>query len=299
MSFSEHSPWLTADEGGIRRVPGLSYDDFVREHLLTGTPVVVSDGAAHWPALQRWSPAFLRAEFGERLVPVDGGQMRVADLVDRVVGATQSNPAPYLKGTGEGRYLSDLFPELLRDVTPHPVYTRPNWLGARFFPRSLRRRLNNGPRPEIYFGGLGAGFGRLHWDDLRLNVFSVQVYGTKSWLTFPPEESRNLYPDARFHNVSTVSDLARPDLERFPAITKARGHRCLLRAGDMLFLPPGWWHTTWIDEPSISVSINSANAANWWQLAGELRRRRTLPRGVIETAALAAYWALRAPFGYR
>jgi hypothetical protein len=299
MRCSPHSPWLTADEGGVRRVSGLSYQDFVHEHLLKATPVIVSDGAACWRALERWSPEFFRAEFGERPVPTDVGTMRVVDLVDRVVGATERNPAPYLKGTGNGQFLGDIFPELLQDVTPEPVYLRPNWLSARFFPHSLRRRLNNGPRQEIYFGGFGAGFGRLHWDDLRLHVFTFQVYGTKWWLTFPPEESRNLYPDARFHNVSAVSDLANPDVERFPAITKARGRRWLLRAGDMLYLPPGWWHTTWIDEPSISISINSANASNWWQMARDLRRRRSLSRGLLETAALAAYWALHAPFGYR
>lgn len=291
---AQYSPWVTAAENTIPRKKGVSYEQFVHQHLKPAKPVVLIDGAAHWPAVKRWNPELFRAELGDRLVPIGDQYMRVADFIDGVVNATQDRPAPYLQGTGEGRYLADLFPELVGDIDPEPIYAEPNWLTARFFPGSLRHQLNRGPRAEIFFGGLGAGFSRLHWDMLHVHVFAAQVFGTKSWLLFSPDDSPNLYPHPKYSNVSEVSDLFAADVEKFPLLRKAQGHRVLLEPGEMLFVPAGWWHTTTLSEPSISISINSANASNWRSLVRDIWQQKRFRRAVVHCTSLLAFGAMKA-----
>ena len=48
---------------------------------------------------------------------------------------------------------------------------------------------------------------------------------------------------------------------------KAVCDKFVLGPGEMLFVPAGWWHTTRLLGPAISVSIGCANATNWADFA--------------------------------
>lgn len=48
-----------------------------------------------------------------------------------------------------------------------------------------------------------------------------------------------------------------PDLSRFPLFPAARSVSCVLRAGEMLYIPPFFWHHIESTERSFSVSF-------WW-----------------------------------
>lgn len=48
-----------------------------------------------------------------------------------------------------------------------------------------------------------------------------------------------------------------PDLDRFPLFAQVRSVRCVLRAGEMLYIPPYFWHHIESLETSFSVSF-------WW-----------------------------------
>lgn len=52
-------------------------------------------------------------------------------------------------------------------------------------------------------------------------------------------------------------DIRQPDLQRFPEYAGVRFFDCVLEAGDMLYLPPRWWHYVQSMDRSFSLSI-------WW-----------------------------------
>jgi len=53
-------------------------------------------------------------------------------------------------------------------------------------------------------------------------------------------------------------DLDAPDAEqRFPGLADAPFRDCLLRPGQMLYVPPGWWH--YVRALTISFSVSF-----WW-----------------------------------
>jgi len=274
--------------GTVQRRGRISPEIFMREHVFAAEPVIL-EAAFDWPALDRWSPEFFKREFASRTVSVDDDELTVPEFIDRVVAGSESNPAPYLVGTGEGNYLRDIFPELLGDIAPRPAYLAPNWLEERFYPRNLSRLLNRGPNAEIYIGGVGSGFNLLHWDALYEHVFAFQIYGEKHWIVFPPSDSENVYPHEGHPNLSQINVFGGFDPQQFPRLADAHPRRLLLHAGDMLFLPGGWWHTTHIDGPSISVSINAANASNWSQLVTTLCKGGGLARAAVFGASLTAF----------
>ncbi|TFJ80702.1 hypothetical protein NSK_007879 [Nannochloropsis salina CCMP1776] len=85
----------------------------------------------------------------------------------------------------------------------------------------------------------------------------AQVVGSKAVRLFAPSESAFLYPcQGLLRNNSRVDPL-RPDLARFPLFARARSQTCVLEEGEMLYIPPLWWHHIQALSPSFSVSF-------WW-----------------------------------
>ena len=85
-----------------------------------------------------------------------------------------------------------------------------------------------------------------------------KVVGEKLVLLFSPDDSAALYPhpEPLLFNTSQV-DAEDPDLQRFPNFAGAKCVACVLRPGQMLYIPPTWWHFVRSLSPSFSVSF-------WW-----------------------------------
>jgi ribosomal protein L16 Arg81 hydroxylase len=60
------------------------------------------------------------------------------------------------------------------------------------------------------------------------------------------------------------------DLEKYPLFAKAQPAVFVLEPGETLFIPSGWWHTTQMLSPSISLSCNVGNATNWADMRHDL-----------------------------
>ncbi|GAB4821348.1 hypothetical protein N2152v2_008394 [Parachlorella kessleri] len=86
-----------------------------------------------------------------------------------------------------------------------------------------------------------------------------QVVGSKYLRIYTPEDTPALYPftEGLTTNSSQV-DLDSPDPRRFPAFASAPFRDCVLAPGQMLYLPPGWWHYVKALTTSFSVSF-------WWK----------------------------------
>jgi histone arginine demethylase JMJD6 len=98
----------------------------------------------------------------------------------------------------------------------------------------------------------------------------MQVYGSKEYLLFPPDQGKFLYPRPGVErNKSSIPDIERTDPTRFPLFSQARAARAIVKAGEMLFVPSGWWHTTRILEPTITISVNTVNNTNWRPFVGD------------------------------
>src|SRR6202044_2291271 len=58
----------------VDRRRDLTPEEFKRDYLQTGIPVVLEGAAAHWPAVQKWTPDYLSSCYGRDRVEVLDGQ---------------------------------------------------------------------------------------------------------------------------------------------------------------------------------------------------------------------------------
>lgn len=98
----------------------------------------------------------------------------------------------------------------------------------------------------------------------------MQLSGTKQFWMFPLSDSPYLYPSTvgiggHRSNIATANIVGENvDLHVHPEYLKTTPHRADLRAGELLFLPCDWWHTTVTvgEEHSLSLGGNFVTESN-------------------------------------
>lgn len=99
---------------------------------------------------------------------------------------------------------------------------------------------------------------QLHYDESH-NLFA-QIYGRKRFVLLPPESHRHislyphLHPSQRSVRISTKSSYLSLGIP-FYEVT--------LAPGDLLYLPPLWFHHVTALEDSISVNVWSESKGNF------------------------------------
>lgn len=97
------------------------------------------------------------------------------------------------------------------------------------------------------------------------------VSGTKKVVLWPPSASPMLYPMPLYGEASNHSSLTlgRPDFSLHPRAENLMDYsqKVILKAGDALFIPEGWFHQ--VDSDNLSIAVNF-----WWQ--------SNLTRGISE-----------------
>lgn len=249
--------WVRAGAGStaVERVRAgeLSAAEFVRRFDAPARPVLIEGLAAHWPAAQRWSRASLLRRFGARRFVVGEMQMRLSSFFAYCDGA-RDDPPLYLFD----KHFAATAPELAAEYERAPSP----------FPEDLFEcALGEAARPDwrwLILGGARSG-STWHVDPNRTSAWNAVVRGSKKWLLTPPDTpppAVNASADGAMIEapVSVVewfdSFLAPARRELGGALFEAHA-----RAGDVLFVPRGWWHTALNLEETVALTHNFVSAA--------------------------------------
>eukprot|EP00850_Spirogloea_muscicola_P021956 SM000269S09911 [mRNA] locus=s269:137920:140796:- [translate_table: standard] len=238
----------------VPRVELPALEDFLCSFLLPGVPVIVTGALAHWPALSRWRDLnYLREVAGLRTIPVEVGEHYLADswrqdlmtlnsfischLEDRHAPLPTSDARGYLAQHG----LFDQVPQLRHDFSV-PEYCMLGGSGAE-------------PVVNAWLGPAGT-VTPLHHDPHH-NLLA-QVVGQKYVRLYDRACADALYPhsETMLHNSSQV-DLDATDNSRWPLFAAASYVDCCLAEGEMLYIPPQWWH--YVRSLTLSFSVSF-----WW-----------------------------------
>jgi len=254
----DHDKLLCGSKVATEACPSLEY--FNEVYVSTGTPVILRNCIDHWLAMcqNRWSPQYMRTVAGCRLVPVELGSkytdqtwsqklMTVNEFFENYVSSHDGNNGQHPK---EVAYLAQhqLFnqvPRLRQDIVV-PDYCA---LSSCSDDEESEVDIN------AWFGPSGT-VSPLHRDEKR-NLFA-QVVGAKYIRLYHPQMTYGLYPHTS-HLLSTTSqvDVEDPDLTTFPLFEGVTFSDCVLREGELLYIPPMYWHYIRSLTTSFSVSF-------WW-----------------------------------
>lgn len=238
------------DNFKIKNIEPPSLITFQTEHMLAEIPVVIRNSFNHWPAMKenRWTVDYLKSVAGSRTVPVEIGDkytsenwtqklLTVKEFIDRFVVA--ANSSGYLAQ----HQLFEQIPELRKDIMiPDYCYLSPEE--------------NDEVLIHAWFGPKGT-VSPLHHDPYH-NLLS-QVVGSKYIRLYNRIYSDVVYPnqDSMLDNTSRV-DLENVDESEFPKFSDVPYLECILNEGEMLYIPPKWWHFVKSLSTSFSVSF-------WWK----------------------------------
>ena len=238
---------------GIERRTDLSSEEFLERYYASNRPVILAGEMANWPALARWTPEYLKAKVGSRLIEYQGDRSsdRLFEMnkdvhrreapfdsfIDRILEAGADNDA-YLTAYNSARNAEAL----------SPLYGDLGFLD-KFLDRSSEGRFG-----MMWIGPAGT-VTSLHHD--LTNNFIAQLAGRKRVKLHPASEAGKLYNSQ--HVFSDIPDLEDPgiDLDRYPRLNDLRSYDVVLEPGDIIFMPLGWWHQ--VRSLDFSVTVTYTN----------------------------------------
>jgi Cupin-like domain len=226
-------------------------------------PFVIEDVAQHWRACQNWSNDYLIKHCGNNLVPVRFYKKDFWDNHKNFAYQDGYDPKKemefqeYIKNHIENRanenkndkdlecYLSEAnfeerFPEIFGDVT-YPGY------------------FNRKAFVTLWYGFSSKNFSStttLHFDPLH-NIFA-QIRGRKRILLFPPSNYLSFYPPLEASSGAAYNSKVNPLLfnsELFPKFPWQERIEVILKPGEILYIPPFWWHHLTAVDKNISLSF--------------------------------------------
>lgn len=215
---------LSASAFHARAVPGLPF-------LMTGL-------VGRWP-LCSLSPQVLSERYSElRVRARTGDYINNAFRADRPMQDMSMGEYLELVACGSG----SLPPPYVGNLELRELNTLCHW------PSYFRKM---GP-PRFWLGPTGT-VTPLHCD-FDDNIFA-QIWGTKRIFLAPPHHDEFLYVrEANPVLFGSPVDPEAPDDERFPLARQANLIECIVRPGDLLYVPAGWYHQ--VRALSFSLSSN-------------------------------------------
>ena len=221
----------------------------MRDYYTTNRPVIIQGAMDNWDALRKWTPEWLKQQFGERIIQVQSNrnsdrfyeinmeqhrrQMKFREYIDLIMSHESTNDF-YM--TANNTYKNrDALKELWDDVDMLPNYLNKESSCKGYF----------------WFGPAGT-VTPLHHD--LTNNFMAQVYGRKLIKLIPAYHMPNVYN--HLHCYSEI-DMDNIDYERFPLFKKANIMKLILEPGEVLFLPVGCWH--YVRGLDISITMSFTN----------------------------------------
>lgn len=225
------------------------------------TPVIITGMMDEWPALAAWQdPAYLRQKAGEERIYF------------RNLAKGRANYGEYTEvyeAMSFGEFIEGAFkhPQSAKYLTQAAVIRpdnylccferaeRPGFLGA------LAKDVINPPYFEddhIFEANLWIGPGGqmsgLHFDEM--DNLNCVITGEKRWVMFPQSEHSRLLAGGTARS-SIARGFHGTEKDRFghPLRRQARGFQCVVRPGQIIFVPRGFWHQVF-SGPGLGIALN-------------------------------------------
>jgi hypothetical protein len=229
----------------IAREKEITKEKFLGVYKAKEIPVVMENITKDWPAKAKWSLEYFESLAGDKEVKLYDSKPSYGKKLQHA--AETSMPIKeYFKRLRNGEndlrmFFFNMFVEL-------PIlkndFTFPDHIGLKFFKKL----------PVMFVGGNGAKV-QMHIDIDYADIFLCHFGGKKRVVLFSPEQTPLMYHVPYSFSSLFDVDWDNPDYEKYPALKHLKGVVTELNHGDVLYIPPGWWHYIVYEEIGISMAI--------------------------------------------
>mmetsp|Transcript_7973 Transcript_7973/g.12207 ORF Transcript_7973/g.12207 Transcript_7973/m.12207 type:complete len:539 (+) Transcript_7973:86-1702(+) len=280
-SFVIPNKWLTIENGTVDRVEEMSIEKFLENYEIPNRPVVLAGACKDWKAMnwkcKEYLLQTLQSEKERSFRATSGAAPFAAHFTLEsyldYCESYQLEEAPlYLfdrEALLDGPLREDYFPHLQRDC-PYfdPNRTKENT-------HDLLHLLGESRRPDhtwLIVGPQRSG-SSFHIDPNATHAWNATIVGRKRWLFYPPGQTPpGIYPspdgDDVIMPISVGEWLTKywdAHVERCQLSSSIeRPIECTVQAGDVVFIPHGWWHSVLnLDAPyNIAITHNYVSKSN-------------------------------------
>jgi hypothetical protein len=238
---------LSFGSRSVERRTAVSRAEFLERYYAASRPIVLTGMLAGSPARARWTPKYFSEICGDATVQIMAGrhadpryelnseshrrELKLSTYVSMVLEGGLSND--YYLVANNNFFEREEFECLYNEVPRLTAYLDHTDAKQKVF---------------LWFGPAGT-ITPLHHD--VMNVLVAQIYGRKRVTLISPEHTPYVYNEIGCYS---EVDCANPNLEQHPLYSQAKPLNVVLRPGDVLFIPVGWWHYVEALDTSIMVS---------------------------------------------
>jgi hypothetical protein len=232
---------------------------FVERYLRRLQPVIVTGEVPRWPAYRCWSWSYLAERLGHHQVQlfddwfVPSGSASFADFVATNVGVGEPTVRQryvrwFARNSEDGDgWADEVFAALCQDWSHPRFLPTSDYVVPPVAPPDRAVANEDGfPYRALFVSAAGART-RLHLDPWTTSAVLCQVIGAKHVQLWPPAQHQAL--------LRLGTD---PDHTALAGIAPA--YDDMLSAGEILFIPAGWWHQVDTLTDSVSVTWNFVHA---------------------------------------
>lgn len=237
---------MALDLQDIPRVKTITKEEFIKHYFKPQKPVVIEQCITDWPAYNKWSLDYMKQVAGDKIVP----------LYD-------DRPVDYKDGFNEAHAkmkMSEYVDLLKSEPTKYRIFL---WNVLKEVPQLQKDfkfpdfglKLMKG-LPMLFFGGTNSHT-FMHYDIDLANIFHFHFEGKKQCILFDQKQNKYLYKIPYSLINREDIDMSNPDLEKWPALKKAKGYITELNHGEVLYMPEGYWHYMKYLTPGFSMSLRA------------------------------------------
>ncbi|KAJ1973552.1 hypothetical protein H4R35_004059 [Dimargaris xerosporica] len=314
-------PWRQSQRGTpIPRVDQLSLDDFMARYEKPSLPVIITDVVTQWPAFQKWSdPHYLLKRYGDAVFRAEAIDIMFKTYWQYAQTQTLDEAPIYLFD----KHFGETCPDLLADFTV-PTYFREDLfslLGANTYSQCMLEAAHaNGSAPKhvrpdyrwLIVGPQRSG-STFHKDPNATSAWNAVITGSKKWILYPPKcLPPGVYANADESQVTSPVSLMEwfhdyyADVEPYRALGTQDSHgqptgafEGTCYAGDLMFVPRGWWHCVLNLDDSIAITQNYVSRRNLPQVLHFLQFKRDQISGIPRQFASSLYEQFTAAFDHQ
>lgn len=248
---------ITCHECDIDVLVQPSIQLFKENYFDKSLPLILKGCMAQWPATSKWiRPNYLLQVCRDRIVPIEIGKnytnanwsqdlVKFEEFFQRQL-LSDDMSADHIEYLAQHN-LFEQIPALRNDIiVPEYCCVTNNKNGEKDIEPDIKAWL-----------GPGGTISPMHFDE-KHNLL-CQVFGYKRIILAAPSDSINLYPfEGEMLKNTLQIDAEHLDFEKFPLVRNVRFYQLTLNQGDVLYIPPKWWHYVRSLSKSFSVSF-------WWE----------------------------------
>ncbi|KAL1915108.1 uncharacterized protein VTP21DRAFT_7589 [Calcarisporiella thermophila] len=261
-------------EHGIERRANLSLEEFREKYELPNKPVILTDVVPQWPAFQNssWTKSSLLTRYGDIKFRAEAIDITLREYFKYADTTADESPL-YLfdkrfcencKGMAEDFEVPAYFAEDLFAVLGEK---RPDW-----------RWIIVGPARS------GSTF---HKDPNSTSAWNAVLTGAKLWIMYPPHQlPPGVFTSPDESEVTSPVSIAEWFLNFYEQTLPSRCPpdqrpvQAVCRAGEIMFVPCGWWHLVVNLEESVAVTQNYVGSQNLGSVLRFLSEKRDQVSGV-------------------